>query len=232
MTVIKIIVVCLALANAGYFLWIHGIGQSPAVPESAAPTATLKLASEMPASAAGDLSASHEEGAAIAGNERHCVTVGPFKDVAETSHAASTLRAGGYDPRQRVVDGDVWAGVWVYLPMAGSHAASDQTLAKLKGAGLNDSLLMPGPSEASVISLGLFSDQRRAQARIAQVQALGFNPVVADRKRAANLYWIDIELKAADGPLNPSDLQGEAGHINRLQVKACPPSEPPAGAAS
>jgi hypothetical protein len=161
------------------------------------------------------------------------VTVGPFKDVSEAAHAASTLRGGGYDPRQRVVDGDVWAGVWVYLPMPTTHPASDQLLAKLKAAGIDDSLLMPGPGDGSVVSLGLFSEQKRAQARVAQVQALGLTPGVADRRRPGNLYWIDIDLKAGDGALNPADLQGEAGHISRLEVKACPaPASTPAPAAS
>jgi hypothetical protein len=45
---------------------------------------------------------------------------------------------------------------------------------------------------------------------------------VADRKRNGNVYWIDIDLKATDGMLNPTDLQGEAGHIVRLEVKGCP----------
>ena len=145
MTVVKSVVVGLALANIAYYLWVHGIGQSQALHGPAQPTATLKLASEGPPAAVGEVD---EEAAAVPLSAGHCVSVGPFKDVAEASHAASTLRRGGYDPRQRVVDGD--------------------------------------------------------------------------RKRTASLYWIDIDLKAADGPLNPSDLQSEAGHINRLEIKACP----------
>jgi hypothetical protein len=36
------------------------------------------------------------------------------------------------------------------------------------------------------------------------------------------VYWIDIDLKATDSVLKPSDLQSETGHIQRLEVKACP----------
>jgi hypothetical protein len=158
---------------------------------------------------------------ATVANVTHCVTVGPFKDVSEAAHAAGTLRAGGYDPRQRVADGDVWAGVWVYLPLPATHPASDQLLAKLKGAGIDDSLQMPGPTDGSVISLGLFSEPKRAQARVAQVQALGLTPGVVDRKRTASLYWIDLDMKPTEGPLNTADLQGDSGHINRLEVKPC-----------
>ena len=251
MTALKIIVVGLALANMGYFLWMHEISRPQAAPAAATDAgATLRLASEVaapppesggvagPANSqpAASQPAAAEPGAAVpagavpAAPERdgppaaaqRCVTVGPFKEVAEAAHAASTLRGGGYDPRQRVVDGDVWAGVWVYLPLPATHPASDQMLAKLKAAGIDDSLVMPGPAEGSVISLGLFSEQKRAQARVQQVQALGLNPSVADRKRSGNLYWIDVDLKPTDGTLNPADLEGEAGHINRLEVKTCP----------
>jgi hypothetical protein len=155
-------------------------------------------------------------------NVKRCISVGPFRDVSEAAHAATTLRGGGYDPRQRVADGDVWAGVWVYLPLPAAHAAGEQILVKLKAGGIDDALEMPGPNEGSVISLGLYGEPKRAQARVAQVQALGFNPGVADRKRTGDVYWIDIDLKPTDSLLNPADLQSEGGRIVRLQVKGCP----------
>jgi hypothetical protein len=236
-TLLKGIVVCLVLANVCYFLWERGIGKSPHPAEVAAP-ATLKLASESPDFRA-DSSRSTpapapapapavEDAPRTAGNSglltnvKRCISVGPFRDVSEAAHAASTLRGGGYDPRQRVADGEVWAGVWVYLPLPASRPAAEQTLAKLKAGGIDDALEMPGPNEGSVISLGLFSEPKRAQARVAQAQALGFNPGIADRKRNGNVYWIDIDLKPTDGLLNPSDLQGESGRIVRLEVKGCP----------
>jgi hypothetical protein len=155
-------------------------------------------------------------------NVKRCVSVGPFRDVSEAARAAGTLRSGGYDPRQRVADGEVWAGVWVYLPLPAAKPAAEQILDKLKAGGIDDALEMPGPNDSSVISLGLFSEPKRAQARVAQAQALSLNPAVADRKRNGNVYWIDIDLKATDGMLNPTELQGEAGRIVRLEVKGCP----------
>jgi hypothetical protein len=240
LTLAKIIVVCLALSNVGYFLWAHGIARSHETASGLPAVATLKLASEVPASAraaataASSIAESSGDNATAPGHDpdtagpsttaTRCVTVGPFRDVSEASRAASTLRGGGYDPRQRVVDGEVWAGVWVYIPLPPNRAASDQLTAKLKAAGIDDALEMPGPTEGSVMSLGLFSEQKRAQARVAQAQALGLNPGIADRKRTGNVYWIDIDLKPSDDSINPADLQGEAGRINRLEVKACPPA--------
>jgi hypothetical protein len=268
LTLLKSIVVCLVLANVGYFLWAHGVAGTAETPAQPAPAATLKLASESPGganagaggassdggsaggaatggtaaaglssgavaggTAAGNLSNGAAAGGFAAGaeaglltNVKRCISIGPFNDVSEAAHAATTLRGGGYNPRQRSADGDVWAGVWVYLPLPPTKAAGDQMLAKLKAAGIDDALEMPGPNEGSVISLGLYGASKRAQARVAQVQALGFNPGIADRKRSGNVYWIDIDLKPTDSLLNPADLQGESGRIVRLEVKACPPA--------
>ena len=252
MTLLKTLAVCLVLANVCYFLWERGIAKTPPVNVVANPTpGTLKLASESPETSRSDANGSAagssagapqalgsagsapaaiaaEDGARAGGNSglltnvKRCISVGPFRDVSEAAHAASTLRSGGYDPRQRVADGEVWAGVWVYLPLPAARPLAEQTLAKLKAGGIDDALEMPGPNEGAVISLGLYSDAKRAQSRVAQAQALGFNPGIADRKRNGNVYWIDIDLKPTDGLLNPSDLQGESGRIVRLEVKGCP----------
>jgi hypothetical protein len=239
LTVLKTIVLGLVLANVAFYLWAHGI----AAPEGAplpVPEPTLTLVSEgprvEPAMSADGVAGSGSAdpagaaagtgGAAAAptaqGGGPRCVTVGPFHDVAEAAHAATLLRGGGYDPRQRVVEGELWAGEWVYLQMPANPAAGEQLLTKLKAAGIDDALEMPGPGEGSVISIGLFSDQKHAQARVAQAWALGLKPGIADRKRSGNLYWVDLNLKPTDSVLNPADLQSEAGRITRLEVKTCP----------
>jgi hypothetical protein len=241
LTLLKTLVVSLVLANVCYFLWQHGIAKAPEPVAAPVAPGTLKLVSESPEFARGDAGGSAAAapltgGSAPAASEsardgtstslltnvKRCISVGPFRDVSEAAHAASTLRSGGYDPRQRVADGEVWAGVWVYLALPATRAAAEQTLAKLKAGGIDDALEMPGPNEGSVISLGLYSEPKRAQGRVAQAQALGFNPGIADRKRNGNVYWIDIDLKPTDSLLNPSDLQGESGRIVRLEVKGCP----------
>ncbi|HEY0746159.1 MAG TPA: hypothetical protein VGD63_05630, partial [Steroidobacteraceae bacterium] len=116
----KTLVVCLVLANACYFLWARAIGK---LPESAAAPmpGTLRLASEggadsprsaastaaVPAlPAAADPPRPGTNAAGLLTNVKRCISVGPFRDVSETAHAASTLRAGGYDPRQRVAEGE------------------------------------------------------------------------------------------------------------------------------
>jgi hypothetical protein len=254
-TYLKGLVFLLVLGNAVYFLWARGIAapQNSFVDSSSAKT--LKLVSEFPggappqtqagpANASAPSDAAKEAGAsaaliaaqtpapgpppALLTDVKRCITVGPFADVADAAHAAATLRSGGYEPRQRVTEGEVFAGVWVYLPLPATAAASEQIHARLKAGGIDDALEMPGPNDKPVISLGLFSEPRRAQQRVAQAQDLGLNPGVADRNRSGDVYWVDIDLKPTDSLLNPADLQSEAGRIVRLEVKACPVPESPA----
>jgi hypothetical protein len=237
LTVLKSIVAALVLANVGYFLWSRGIAGTPEQSVIAAPS--LQLASEAsagmaptpPADAAADANGAMAAGGAPASAPldapQRCISVGPFREVSEAARVAGALRGSGYDPRQRVADGEVWAGVWVYLPLPPAPAAASQILDKLRAGGIDDALEMPGPNDASVISLGLFSEPKRAQARVAQAQALSLTPAVADRKRNGNVYWIDIDLKATDPMLNPADLQGDSSRIMRLEVKACPAAGAP-----
>lgn len=248
MTLLKATVLALLLANAGYFLWARDLAETDSMTVAGgAPTLpTIKLASEMPqpgaarsadgssvttpGTAAGSTGAdvsADDQSAQLLTNVKRCVSIGAFRDVSEAARAATTLRASGYSPRQRVAEGEVWAGVWVYLPRPDDILAVEQLLTKLKNGGIDDALEMPGPNDGSVVSLGLFSEPKRAQARVVQAQRLGLKPQVADRKRVGNVFWIDIDLKTTDGLLNPSDLQGEAGRITRLEVKACPPPAAP-----
>ncbi|HMD72931.1 MAG TPA: hypothetical protein VKG05_03630 [Steroidobacteraceae bacterium] len=257
LTVLKGTVFLLLLANAIYFLWARGIAGPPdggelgvtsslklvsEAPASREAPGSAPLAAPVPATgpaalSAADAGAAHALSAAGAAataapsalltDVKRCITVGPFSDVAEAAHAAATLRVGGYQPRQRVAEGEIWAGVWVYLPAPATPAAGDQVRAKLKSGGIDDALEMPGPGDKPVISLGLYSEPRRAQARVAQAQALGLNPAIADRKRTGDVYWVDVDLKPTDGLLNPADLQAESGRIVRLEVKACPIPQSP-----
>lgn len=235
MSALRAVVFALILANVLYFLWAQNIAK-PEAPGEPAPT--LQLASEAPPAAVaaaaappadaatpsvsdGSAGASAAPTPAPAAAPR-CISIGPFLDVAEAARAAATLRGGGYQPRQRAAQGDVWAGVWVYLPLPASPAAAEQMRAKLQAAGIDDALEMPGPHDAPVLSLGLFSEPKRAETRIQLARSAGYNPAVADRKRTGDVYWVDVDLKARDANLNPAELGGESGKILRLQVISCP----------
>lgn len=248
MTALRALVLTLLLANVGFFLWTRGIGRDDAGGAATPVVPRLKLASEAPphpraapasgdsasgvaateappasaAAAAQDQSATDDQTAPRLTPAGHCVSVGPFREVAEAVRAASSLRGAGYVPRQRAEQGEVPAGVWVYVARPDDRLAADQVLARLKQAGIDDALEMPGPLDGPVISAGLFSDPRRAQSRYQQVQALGMKPFIVDRKRNADVFWLDVDLKSPDETLNTTDLRNGGNRIMRLETKDCP----------
>ncbi len=180
--------------------------------------------SENPAAPAGTVAAATANTSAdnLLSNVVRCVTIGPFRDLSETTQASATLRGGNYEPRTRLAEGDVWAGLWVYLDDLPSRDEAQRAMTLLKRRGISDAYIMPSADQTNDISLGVFSEPARAQRRAEEVKALGFTPTIADRKRRGTVYWVDIDLKSTDGFINPTELQSESGRIVRLQVLACP----------
>jgi hypothetical protein len=239
-SIMKALFLALLLANIVVLAWTQW--HAPADPRTSAPVVnavpTLQLASEKepPASPAAPSVAppittrseadssptTTDDSAALLNSVGRCISLGPFRDLTEASQASSTMRGSGYAPRTRLAEGDVWAGLWVYLADLQSRTEAQRAMSVLKQKGIADAYIMPAADQTNVISLGIFSEPERAQRRAEEVRALGFTPSVADRTRKDTVYWIDIDLKPTDAMVNPSDIQGEGGRIVRLQVQACP----------
>ena len=187
-------------------------------PVNNAPAADATLAAVTPGANTG------EPGNDVA----RCVTIGPFRDLPEATQASATLREANYEPRTRVAEGDVWAGLWVYLDDLPSRDESQRAMTLLKRRGISDAYIMPSADQTNDISLGVFSEPARAQRRAEEIRALGFTPTIADRTRRGPVYWIDINLKSTDGIISPADLTSESGRIVRLEVLTCPSQGPAA----
>jgi len=215
MTWLKALVLALLLANIAYFLWLRDI-VGPAQPGSVLSGPGLKLAAEAPVRAHSPVAP------APVAQTRSCLSVGPFRDMAEATRAATTLRSAGHEPRQRAGQGEVPAGIWVYVARPEDPLASDQLLSRLRQAGVDDALVMPGPDEMPVISLGLFNDPGRARTRFEQAQALGLKPVQVDRMRSTDVFWVDVDMKAPGETLDTTGLQSGSSRIMRLEVRNCP----------
>lgn len=208
---LKVTLFVLVLANVGYYLYVHGFAPSPpAPPPPAGPvTGALKIADAPPLPVA-------------PANSMRCVSIGPFGDVGDSNRAEVTLRGGGYVPRQRQAAGEVQEGVFIFVPIPATPAAAAMLRKMLKGAGFADAPDVPGPNSATVISLGVFNDPKRAQTRLALAQQAGLAAQSVERKHTTTAYWLDVDLKPADGQLNPADLHTEATHGPQLTVIECP----------
>ncbi|HWK49932.1 MAG TPA: SPOR domain-containing protein, partial [Steroidobacter sp.] len=108
-----------------------------------------------------------------------CSSVGPFADLGQASQAQATLRTMGFQPRQRVEQGELWTGYWVSVRDLATRDAAEQALKTINANGITDVYLMPGSDPPNVLSLGVFSDYQRAQRRAEEVRAIGLTPQIS-----------------------------------------------------
>ena len=152
-----------------------------------------------------------------------CTSVGPFHELSQAATAAAALRNAGYQPLQRVVEGDVWSGYWVYIPAIPTEQEANEALAKVRAgvreARIPDAYVIRNSDSGNLVSLGVFSEISGVSRLRDEVRALGFEPQVVDRTRRATVYWIDVAL-AADQTLDFDALQ-PPGRIIRLEQRAC-----------
>ena len=148
-----------------------------------------------------------------------CTSVGPFRELSQAATAAANLRAAGYQLLQRVAEGDIWIGYWVYIEAIASTTAANEILAKVRAEGITDSYVIPNSDSGNLVSLGVFSEISGVSKRRDQVRALGYEPQVVDRTRRATVYWVDVVL-TSDQTLDFDSLQ-TPGRIIRLEQRAC-----------
>jgi hypothetical protein len=155
--------------------------------------------------------------------EARCTSVGPFRELAQAAAAAATLRGAGYQPLQRVVDGEIWSGYWVYIPAIPTEQEANETLAKVREgvreARIPDAYVIRNSDSGNLVSLGVFSEISGVSRLRDEVRALGFEPQVVDRTSRATVYWIDIALEP-EQILDFESLQ-PPGRIIRLEQRAC-----------
>jgi sporulation related protein len=152
-----------------------------------------------------------------------CTSVGPFADLPQAAQAQASLRNAGFQPRQRMEQGEIWAGYWVSVQGLATREAAEAALKTLAANGIADVYLMPGSDPPNVLSLGVFSDYQRAQRRVDEVRAIGLTPRIDDRKRAGSVFWIDVDLQEPGQIIDSSIFQSDPGKITRLEMRACPP---------
>ncbi len=232
MTLLKSIVVLLALANVGYFLWTRDIAHPrETVPE--APVTTLKLTAEVPGSQTGVPQPALQEdpgspsfagglaggiagaGGAAPGIAGPGVTrpsvVGPGVTGPRVTRPG-VVAPGVTGPS---VTGPVVAGPGVATPgVATPGVAAPGVAAPVAGsAGLLTSV-------ERCVTVGPFRDVSQIARAASTLRSGGYD--LRQRVAEGDVYWIDIDLKPTDSVPKPSDLQTETGRIQRLEVRACP----------
>ena len=237
------LVAALLLANLGYWAWrswhappAHGSvpwrapGAKDARPAPATPgIATVRLAGEAaePTVAAAQVgaaepAASTTPGEATPAASAACFEVGPFTALADSDAALGSLRQRGHAPRLAYAAGVAPQRFLVRIDGLPTAADQARVLARLRAAGLADVAALPA---GRAISLGLFGEPTRAQARLDEARAAGFAPQVAPQYAPDAEHWLRVDLDPAILPPGATPARALAG---AWRVQPCPP--PPVAA--
>ncbi|HEY7671625.1 MAG TPA: SPOR domain-containing protein [Gammaproteobacteria bacterium] len=188
-----------------------------AEPEAPAPDRAPDGAAPPPDEASVEVTPPREPAARDAA--RTCVSVGPFRELSQAATAAANLRGTGLDPVQRVAEGDIWVGYWVYLAGLPSVAEAETILARLKESGITEAYVIPSSDSGTLISLGVFTAVARAGNRLSAARELGYEATISDRTRRGTVYWVDVLL--AEGETLDFDALQPPGRIVRLEQRPC-----------
>ena len=188
------------------------VGQPPldAAPD-AAPSAELDADA---GAAGGDEAAAADSAAEV---EASCTSVGPFRELSQAAAAAATLRGAGYQPQQRVAEGEVWSGYWVYIPAIPTEQEANEALAKvregLREARIPDAYVIRNSDSGNRLARRAQRDQRRrpaarrsARARFRAASRRSHEPCdrVLDRHRARAGADARLRRASAAGPHHPA----------------------------
>ena len=218
------LVALLALANLGWWAWQawyappargsvpwRAPGVQDAKPAPAEPgLATVRLAGETAAETGAAPLAASPPTATVAAPDGPaavapvCYEIGPFTALAESALAAEVLRSRGFAPRL-VYAADVVPQRYL-VRIDGLPTAADQArvLGRLRAAGLADIAALPAER---AVSLGLFSEAARAQARLRQAAGAGFAPRIAPQYAPDAEHRLQVDLME---PLAPGNTPARA----------------------
>lgn len=148
-----------------------------------------------------------------------CATLGPFNDELLAEVATRQLEKAGWRIQRRATRQNISDGWWVYVNNADA-AAQARTLAAIRQSGLRDAFAMTDDPQFRV-SVGLFSEEARAEDRAAQVQKLRLDAMVTERRRDQAVIWLDLPGIARE-TLGDGRLASTGLPLDTLRIEACP----------
>lgn len=202
----------LLLANLLLLAWLFWVDPEPPVAMQATGANELAIYGQ-PSSRAAAGSDSGDE-------STHCIYIGPVSDLDAAQQLAGALAKRGVEARPVTREGRVWLGHWVQIQGFADKEVAETARRRLLGAGLPDAYVMQdGP--VTIISLGVFREQGRAERVIEAARQAGFTAVMKERVRAAAEYWL-VSALANGQPAALKDLAVGYDRILRAETAPCP----------
>lgn len=148
-----------------------------------------------------------------------CISIGPFTADGEVATAMQALTGAGFTPTRSTREAEVWDGYWVFIDRLEDQAAARQVAAELAENGVTDTQVIPGTDRGTLLSIGVFSDIRRAGTQADRVRQIGYDATIANSMKTSSTRWLDVVLTSEESIA--LDLLQEPGRISRLQQVAC-----------
>ena len=190
----------LELRSSGSLILLNEIEKKPIVE-----TVRLRESANVASQSSGSLSES-SEGVAISASQSSeatnmCMRVGAFSSMADANDFVEKLSEGGVKSTVKNVLVSTTVGFWLHLPPLPSSKELRRRLAELQRQGV-DSYAIPDGELANGVSLGMFSEQQRAESLQKSISQLGYRPKIAEVPREKRELWVFLlrgeEQKVSD----------------------------------
>ena len=119
-----------------------------------------------------------------------CRTVGFLETRSEAEIVSVSLRALGLRPDLESETSNQQAGIWVLIPPQATRRDAIDISNRLERDGVSDLWRFTSGELVHAISLGLFRNEERAEARKKEITGLGYEVIVKPRYRQKTKYWL------------------------------------------
>ena len=150
----------------------------------------------------------------------NCVEWGGFS-VAEAPRAEQALEPLALGARLSQRRSEEKAGWWVFIPPQGNRAAAQKKTAELKALGIDDYFILQEESSMRwAVSLGVFSSEAAASARLETLRARGVRSAqTGERDTQVAKIW--FQVRGTDAALQ-AKLKGLAQGLPGTEIRDCP----------
>ena len=173
---------------------------------------------EMAQSGSGDAARGASGDAARKAAGGTCTEWGGFS-VAEAPRAEQALEPLALGARLSQRRSEEKAGWWVFIPPQGNRPAAQKKTAELKALGIDDYFILQEDNMRWAVSLGVFSSEDAAKARLEALRAKGVRSAqTGERDTQVTKIW--LQVRGADAALQ-AKLREIAKALPGTELRAC-----------
>jgi hypothetical protein len=151
-----------------------------------------------------------------------CFHLGPFTDTVRVTQAEAKLNELHLGFARRTEETKMITGYRVYLPPLASKESAERKRKELTRLGFKDHAVIQEDGWHNAISLGLFSVEANATARVRELAAKGVEASMQPLTQDRTLYWLDLlEPTAQDNIVKLKQADWGAKEV-QLHESTCP----------